>query len=138
MALEVHQFTATIPVNTPKSALYTSNITLDNKQLESIDIEVPPGPSGLMGFYIANNGVQWIPRTAGSFLVWDDRTATWPLEDQPNASGWAVVGYNLDAFYTHSVIVRFHVNLPATSPAPAAPIITFTQAPALGHPLTLS
>lgn len=109
MAAEVHQYTATIPANTPKSAPVTVPISLDYFDIESIDLEVPPGPAGLMGFYIARSGQQWIPYESGEFLVWDDRFDSWYLTDQPTGGGWEIVGYNLDV-YDHDVVVRFHVN----------------------------
>jgi hypothetical protein len=125
MALKVLQFAVTIPPNTLPGAPATIPLALDNWDIESIDLEVPPGPAGLMGFAIFNNGVQWIPATAGQWLQWDDVQASWPFEDQPNASGWSVVGYN-EGFFPHTVTVRFHVNSvnpPATNVT--APAVTF-------------
>lgn len=129
MATQVRQFTATIPANTAKTALYTSPIALDYVDIESIDLEVPPGPAGLMGFYLARSGQQWIPYESGEFLVWDDRFDSWYLTDQPTASGWEIVGYNLDV-YDHDVVVRFHTN-PITPPsAGSAPALTFISSAA--------
>lgn len=111
MALRVFQFAASIPAGTAKASPVTVPIALDGWELETLDLEVPNGPSGLMGFYVANNGVQWIPQPAGQWLVWDGVQDTWSFDEQPNASGWAIVGYNTGG-WPHSVIVRFHVNLP--------------------------
>ena len=61
MATQVRQFTATIPAGTLKTALVTVALDLDYVEIESVDLEVPPGPSGLMGFYLARSGQQWIP-----------------------------------------------------------------------------
>lgn len=130
MALRVYQFTVTIPADTPKSAPATTDLSIDNWDLEMLDLEVPPGPAGLMGFYVANNGVQWIPQGDGEWLVWDDVQKSWPFTDQPNASGWQIVGYNTGA-YDHDVIVRMHVNPPdAGASTPAVPAVTFIQSPA--------
>lgn len=136
MAYRVFQFSSTIPPDTLPSAPVTVPISLDNWELESLDLEVPPGPHGLMGFYIANNGVPWIPNESGEFLVWDDVIQSWPFADQPNASGWAIVGYNTGV-YPHSVTTRWHVNPPTaaqqanlptltvvTSDAPTMPVVT--------------
>lgn len=109
MATQVRQFTATIPANTLKTALATVPLSLDYVDIESIDLEVPPGPAGLMGFYIARSGQQVIPFESGEFLVWDDRFDSWYLTDQPTGGGWEIVGYNLDV-YDHAVVVRFHTN----------------------------
>lgn len=138
MAYRVLQFVATIPANTPTSALHTVDLDLDNWVLEQLDLEVPPGPAGLMGFYVANNGVQWIPASAGTFLIWDDVQQSWPFSDQPDASGWSIVGYNTGT-YDHSITVRFHVNPPA-QPAAAGgpPVVTFvTTAAPTPAPVTL-
>jgi hypothetical protein len=129
VATRVFQFTVTIPSGTPKSAPATSGLTLDGWDLEMIDLEVPPGPAGLMGFYVANNGVQWIPQGDGEWLVWDDVQHSWPLTDQPNASGWEIVGYNLGD-YDHIAIVRMHVSLPGSQSASASPpTVTFVSTP---------
>lgn len=130
MALRVFQFTVTIPAGTLKTAPQTTSLDIDGWDLETLDLEVPPGPAGLMGFHVANNGVQWIPNSPGEWIVWDNRERSWQLTDQPNASGWQIVGYNLGD-YDHTVIVRMHVNLPASQQAVSTPpVITFVSTPA--------
>lgn len=128
MAAEVHQFTAMIPAGTPMAALATIDLPISNYQIDSIDLEVPPGPSGLMGFYLARSGQQWIPYEAGEFIVWDDRFRSWQLNDQPTGGGWQVVGYNFDE-YDHEIVVRFHVNAISVAMTPAKPSITIVSSP---------
>lgn len=124
MALRVFQFVATIPPSTQPTAPATTIFDLDNWELESLDLEVPAGPNGVVGFYVVNNGVQWIPQPAGEWLIWTDQNQSWTFEDQPNASGWGIVGYN-EGFYQHSVTARFHVNPPGSStPATLTPQVT--------------
>ena len=127
MAVEIHQYTATIPANTAQDAPVTIGIALDYFDIESIDLEVPPGPAGLMGFYIARSGQQVIPFETGEWIVWDDRFDSWPLTDQPTSSGWQVVGYNLDD-YDHDIVLRFHVNLVQPSSI-APPTVVFASSP---------
>jgi hypothetical protein len=107
-------------------------LNLDGWTLEVLELEVPPGPSGLMGFYVANNGVQWVPQPAGTYLLWNDARASWPLYGQPNGAGWAIVGYNTGA-YPHTVTARAHVS-PTELPAPVvkAPSVTFVSTPVTG------
>ena len=124
MAAEVHQFTAPIPAGTLQTAPVVVPLAIEYLSIESIDLEVPPGPSGLMGFYLARNGQQWIPYEAGEWIVWDDRFDSWILTNQPTGGGWQVVGYNEDV-YSHDVIVRFHVNLLSPIVASAPPVPTF-------------
>lgn len=117
----------TIPAGTPLDAPVTIDLDLDNWTVDQIDLEVPAGPTGLMGFYVANNNVQWIPRQPGTWLIWDDKQQSWPLDGQPNASGWQIVGYNTGT-YDHLVTVRMHVTPPtaaATSLSP--PVLTFVS-----------
>ena len=124
MAEQVLQYVATIAAGTLETAPATIPLDLDNWEIEAIDLQVPPGPSGTMGFRLENNGVPWLPRTPGTFLVWDDHQQTAYPTGYPNASGWAVVGYNVGV-YDHAVTVRFHVN-PPSDPAPAVPAVALT------------
>jgi hypothetical protein len=78
VAERVLQHTATIPAGTPASAPVTVAVPFDNWEIEQIDLEVPAGPSGTMGFYLANNGMPWIPRTPGEWLIWDDHWEALP------------------------------------------------------------
>lgn len=121
MAAEIHQFTASIPAATPKSALAVVKMPLTNFEIEQIDIEVPPGPAGLMGFYLALSGQQWIPFETGQFLIWDNRSASWRLNNQPTSYGWEVHGYNLGA-NAHNVEVRFHCNVVPSPLIASAPV----------------
>jgi hypothetical protein len=137
VAAEVLQFTATIPHGTPTNALAVVKMPMTNYVIESVDLEVPPGPSGLMGFYLALSGEQWIPHSPGQFIVWDDRFDSWSLTEQPTSYGWEVHGYNTDV-YDHVVIVRFHLNLPVISMTPPPPpTLTFVTTPSAQVPVTL-
>jgi len=136
MAAEIHQFTRTIPANTPTTALVTIPLGLSNYEIESVDLEVPPGPMGTMGFYVSRSGQQWIPYEAGEFIVWDDRFDNWPLTAQPTGQGWEITGYNLD-IYDHDVVMRFHVNPLTVVAATAPPSVTIVTTPLVGATTTL-
>lgn len=110
MATTIYQLTATIPANTPTNALAIEQVAIPACNVDSIDLEVPPGPAGLMGFYLAISGQQIIPFETGQFIVWDDRYDSWALDDFPQTGAWSVVGYNLDGVNGHSVVVRFHTS----------------------------
>lgn len=134
MATRILPFRVTIPAGTPETAPATIAISLDNWDIEALDLEVPPGPTGLMGFQVFNNGVAWVPYGGGEWLVWDDVKERYYLTDQPNASGWAVVGYNTGT-YDHDVILRFHVNPPSvTAATPAPAVLTIMNGPQSATP----
>ena len=141
MATEIHQFSAKIPAGTPSSAPVTVPLGQANYEIESVDVEVPPGPSGLMEFYIGLDDTQWIPFEAGEFIRWDNRTGSWDTENQVVNAGWNVVGFNTGT-YDHTVTVRFHTN-PIASPqppdqeGPIVPNITFISTPIVPEPVVL-
>lgn len=126
MAAEIRQFAATIPKGTPKATLYTVAFDLDYRIVSQIDLEVPTGPSGLMGFFLAHSGTQLIPMEVGQFIVWNDIEREWPLSDYPTSQGWSLSGYNLDAFNDHTVTVRFHVDVPVV-PSSVTPALIVTD-----------
>lgn len=127
MAERVLQHTVTIPGGTPLAAPVTVALPFDNWELELVELEVPPGPNGALGFVLANNGHPWIPRSVGEWLVWDDKIQAYVPTGYPTAGGWQIVGYNTGT-YDHDVITRFHVN-PLSGPAAATdlPFLTFVE-----------
>lgn len=128
MAERVLQHVAIIPAGTTIAAPVTVALGFDDWDVEAIDLEVPPGPSGCMGFYLANNGQPWIPRAQNEWIVWDDHKERFTPTGYPTGTGWQLVGYNVGK-YDHAVICRFHVN-PTASPAGPAeqlPVLTFVE-----------
>lgn len=128
MADEIHGFACKIPAGTLKSAPVTIAMPLNLYEVESIDVEVPAGPAGLMGFYLELSGQQWIPWEMGQWITWDNQSRNWPLTNQPTSSGWALVGYNTGT-YDHTVTVRFHLNAVSSAGDSPAPSITIVSSP---------
>lgn len=110
MATEVYSFQITIPAGTPQSAPVSVAITMPAREVESINVKVPPGPSGLMGFALTMNGRNVVPIVQGTYIVTDDRDLDFPLTGLPNSGQWQVTGYNTD-IYDHSIYVEFHAAL---------------------------
>ena len=127
MALQVLESTVTIPGGTATDTRYALPFT--DWEIAQIDLEVPPGPAGLLAFYLANNGVPWIPRTPGQYLVWDDHAESFPVNGYPIGQGWQIIGHN-NGHYDHTVRVRFHVNdvpAPALAASFAPVVLTFVE-----------
>lgn len=127
MADIIHQFQVSIPAGTTKASPFSKSFSLPSEIIQLIDLDVPPGPGGLMGFYLAASGQQVIPFEMGQYLVWDDREKSWPVENFPTSATWSIVGYNLGVF-PHTVVVRFHSQSAVqTSPTTNIPSVTFVS-----------
>lgn len=102
MASEIRSFQVTIPAGTPVSAPFTQAIAFPPRTVVQVDWQVPPGPSGLMGWALTVAGQPVIPRNPGSYIVADGVQRSWPLEGYPDQGAWQVTGYNTD-IYPHTV-----------------------------------
>lgn len=134
MASIIRQFTVTVPANTPKATPVTLPIAFPSEQTDTLEIEVPVGPYGLMGFYLAMSGQQIIPFESGEFIVWNGVEKSWPLNNYPTSGAWSLVGYNLSTVNDHDVFVRFHNN-PVGEPSQPVVNITIVQGEATGEPM---
>jgi hypothetical protein len=119
MAVEVHQYAVTIPAGTAKTSPLTTPIGYANRVVDTIEAEVPPGPTGKMGFYLAVSGQQILPFESGQWIVWDNRHDSWDLTSLPTTGAWSLVGYNT-GIWPHTVTVRFLVDLLPTPPSETA------------------
>lgn len=127
MAVEVRQFSITIPAGTPKSANFTSPMSFPPRLVREVEALVPPGPRGEVGFAIGAAGTIFLPEEVGAFIVTDNEVIHWPLDDQIDSGAWTFFGYNTGQF-PHTITVRFLVDLvPAHAAAvgqagPSAPL----------------
>lgn len=121
MAQEIRQYTFDIPVTATQSAPATLDMTFPPREVERIEIIVPPGPNGLVGFQLQNSGLVVIPYDSDQWIITNDEKISWDTTGFINSGSWQVAGYNIGT-KTHSVYVRFLLNLVNQAPAPAAPI----------------
>lgn len=120
MANRIESYTVTIPSGTLESAPTTIDTTFDPGIVDRIDVMVPPGPSGLMGFRFAYGSEIIIPNDASKWLIFDNYQGTWELEDYPTGKHWAIVGYNTD-IYDHSIYIKYHLSNTDTPASKAGP-----------------
>jgi hypothetical protein len=129
MAVEVREFPAVVPAGTLASAPQTTPMKFPVRTVQAIEVEVPPGPRGEVGFRIGAAGVQLIPYELGKWVITDGRAIRWALERQHESGSWELVAYNTGTF-DHTIVVRFEVGLAtgvaqdATSPIPASTLNT--------------
>lgn len=109
MSDRLEWFSVTVPANTAKTAPITKSLAFLQGQVVEIDVKVPPGPSGNVGFFISAGGTQYVPRTRGSFVVPDNDYFTWPLINAINSGAWSITAYNTDIF-PHTIQIGFQVN----------------------------
>lgn len=129
MARQVFSFAILIPTGTLKSANFSSPMTFPDREVQEIEIRVPPGPRGEVGFAIGSSGVAILPTNAGAFIVTDDERINWPVEEQHDSGSWTLFGYNTGQF-DHTIYVRFLVTMPGS--------VTQAQAGAgVASPLTI-
>jgi hypothetical protein len=114
MANEVRSFQATFPAGTDITSPLTINMGFPPRTVDTLELVIPPGPSGLMGFRITMGGTSVIPIQPGIWLITDDERITWKLDGYPNSGAWQIQGYNTDE-YDHSVYLRWLVNVIAGS-----------------------
>jgi hypothetical protein len=88
-----------------------------------LEIIVPPGPSGLVGFKVRHSSQVVIPFAGTDWIVADDEKMDWPMSGYPTGNKWSVQQYNTD-IYNHTVRYRFHVDeLGNALPPYPAPIL---------------
>jgi hypothetical protein len=121
VASEIRSYVVTIPALTPLATPFVQAITFPPRTVVQVDWQVPPGPSGLMGWSLTVGGQPVIPRNQGGWIIADGRIQSWPLEGYPDQGEWQVSGYNAD-IYPHSVYLDFLLELNDTTTPPPAQI----------------
>lgn len=111
-------FAPTIPAGTPIAAPVLINMPIVVGTVDTIEIRIPPGPNGVMGFALAAAGQPIIPFNAAAWIIGNDDRLSWSLTDQIESGAWQLRGYNT-GIYDHTVYVRFLQSVGAGSAGPA-------------------
>lgn len=119
MASEIRDYVFTIPAGTLDTAPATLDVSFPARVVDTLEVMVPPGPNGNMGFALQNSGVQIIP-VNDSWIIANGTTLVWPLNGYITSGSWQLSGYNTGAF-DHTIYVRFLLELIAATPAGSAP-----------------
>jgi PASTA domain len=109
-AVEVRSFAVTIPHGTPSTAPYTQDIYFPARVVSGVHWKVPTGPAGKMGWRLTMSGGNAVIPTGGGWIIADDESDTWLLQDQPDSGFWEVTGYNTGT-YDHTVYLDFLLDL---------------------------
>ena len=133
MAQRIEAPTITVPSGTAIVTPQVTALSLRDAIVERIEIVVPPGPSGLVGFAIFHSGQQVIPFTAGQWVVADNQRFDWNIERFPTGDKWQVQAYNTDV-YNHTLYFFFHLQeLGQQTATPQQPILVVPTGPAVAE-----
>lgn len=110
MAEEIYEFQVATPAGTPQATPLVTQLPMPPRLVSQVEIRVPPGPRGELGFALGAAGQPVIPRAAGTFVVTDDERIVWPLEGQIDSGAWECFTFNTGAF-AHTVYLRFLVSM---------------------------
>ena len=126
MAREVHRFAVTIPAGTLPVAPQVSNLSMPAREVTEVDVIVPDGPRGEVGFALGYGGNAVIPYQPGAFFVTNDEKIYWPLHDHISSGAWQLFAYNTGQ-YAHTLEVRVLCELPAAPASVATSLLPLAQ-----------
>lgn len=122
MADRIEPFAITVPAGTLSTAHAEFPLSFNDGRVDRLEIRIPPGPSGLVGFRIAHSGQQVIPYTGAEWIIGDNEPLDWDMDNYPTGGAWELWAYNTD-IYDHTLYLRFHVTeIPGQAVTPVAPI----------------
>lgn len=114
---ETRVFAVTTPAGTLKTALHVTALAMPPRLVAGIEVVVPPGPNGVLGFALGAAGTAVMPYNAGGFIITSDDKISWPLTGQIDSGAWQCFSYNLGNF-DHTIQIRFLLNQLSSAPAP--------------------
>jgi hypothetical protein len=116
MATRIELFHVTVPAGTASTAPQETTLNAPDGVLERLQVFIPPGPSGLVGFRLHHSGQMVIPSSNADFIITDNEHIDWDMEGFPTGNRWSVVAYNTDV-NPHTLEFRF---LMRETPRPTA------------------
>lgn len=109
MATRIEAFEVIVPAATAEATPADTDLDMIPGRVESLQVMIPPGPSGLVGFAFVLSGQQVIPFKDGLFIKADNETITWDLERFPEVGTWTVRAFNTDV-YDHTLFIRMSMD----------------------------
>lgn len=110
MPRQVFRFSVTVPAGTLQSAPQVTALTMPERVVRSVEVTLPPGPHGLVGFQFTHQGSQLLPINPGQFIVMDGRTRRWDLEEYLTTGAWQLTAYNTGA-NPHTLEIGFECDI---------------------------
>lgn len=111
MAREIRAYGLTVPAGTLATAPVSKDMSFPPREVDSVEIVIPPGPNGTVGFALQNSHVTVIPYGSDEWIISNNEIMTWPLDGYIDSGDWQLVAWNNGTF-DHSIYVRFLLSLP--------------------------
>lgn len=108
MAERIEIFDVTTAAGTAIASPQTTALSFNQGIVQKLEILIPPGPSGLVGFRIRHSAQVVIPNSGNGWIIGDNEKIEWPLEKYPVGNKWTIQTYNTDVF-PHTLYLRLLV-----------------------------
>lgn len=129
MASRIEAPAVTVAAGTAIATPATTALTWRDGTVERVEVLVPPGPSGLVGFRILHSGQQVIPFQGTDWIITDNEKLSWDIDGYPTGGKWAIRAYNTD-IYPHTLYFRFLIRefgLAVPAPVTLVPIVPIVE-----------
>lgn len=123
MPARVYEGDLTVPAGTPAGNPVTLVVRMPAGTLRKVTLVVPSGHSGLTGFQLRWGGTPVVPYAGAGWIVADNYTDSWQLDQEQQPGSIALAGYNTD-IWPHTFYCRM-----LWEPAAAPPAVTVVTAP---------
>lgn len=118
MADRYQYFEFTYPAQNGAAVPVTNDTSFPQGVVQQVDITIPYGADGLIGFQVLSGKSSVIPYNSPLFLLRPGGTWSFPVSNQPASGSWQFSAYNAD-YLPHTVQVLFYIN--ESGPTVSAP-----------------
>lgn len=105
MPKRIYPLTVTVPAGTQQSNPVSQSFTTEDNQLDAIELIIPPGHNGLTGVRVMKGDTQLIPWGSNSWIIGNDYSREFPVDDYLPTRDVTVQAYNMGNF-AHSFYLR--------------------------------
>lgn len=130
MSAEVRHYAVTVPAGTAVTAPITQDLAMPARIVSGIEVVVPPGPAGAVGFRFASGGVSVIPPDPEGWITTNGEVISWSTDNYLTTGAWQVQAYN-NGQYDHTIYVRMLCDPTTVAPGAA---VTFAAAATIETP----
>jgi len=108
MATRIWETQITVPAGTPIASPVSQSWVTEDALINDIEIEIPPGHNGQTGIEILKGGSPLIPYSAGTWIIANNYSRQFPVNDYVPTADLTIVAYNTGQ-YPHTFYLRMTV-----------------------------